>query len=337
MHPKNTSTGIYNELWHGEPAIRMCAGGYEAWILPQVGANVISLRQWELGADILRTPDNVVSFKARPHVYGIPVLFPPNRIAGGAFTAGGREYRFPLNDSTGKNHTHGFLRNRPWTVESTQVYEEEQVEVVLSFENSPATDFYENYPHAFRCLLTYTLSARGLEQRFWVHNGSSESMPFAVGYHTAFRIPFMQQGKTENCRVIASFGDEWELTSDTLPTGRALALQGEDLLYRSEGVPAAAYALLAHYKAHPIATEKSSFNGCILRDTGLGREVVYEVGEGYTHWMIWNDGGGKGFVCVEPQTWMVNAPHVPLPDAEKGMQLLAPGAVWEEMARIFIR
>ena len=71
------------------------AGDYTATIDLSAGANCIRLRNEKYGAALLReppeNPDN-------PYLYGMPVLFPVNRISGGRFRFQGREYVFPINE-----------------------------------------------------------------------------------------------------------------------------------------------------------------------------------------------------------------------------------------------
>jgi galactose mutarotase-like enzyme len=58
-------------------------GGYRAAIDPLRGANCISLSH-ESGASLLREPpkDGILD---NPYLYGMPILFPVNRISGGSF------------------------------------------------------------------------------------------------------------------------------------------------------------------------------------------------------------------------------------------------------------
>ena len=83
--------------WHGLQAVEFGKGDYEALLIPGFGANLVRLANVRLGVEILRTPaaDEIETFKGRPHVFGLPVLFPPNRIADGTFTFGGRTYHLP--------------------------------------------------------------------------------------------------------------------------------------------------------------------------------------------------------------------------------------------------
>ena len=41
--------------------------------------------------------------------------------------------------------------------------------------------------------------------------------------------------------------------------------------------------------------------------------------------MLWNGGGGQGFICPEPQSWLVDAPNLSLPPQTSGFTALAPG------------
>ena len=47
---------IRNTVWHGYQAVEFEAGGYEAMLIPGVGANLVKLRHRASGIDILRTP-----------------------------------------------------------------------------------------------------------------------------------------------------------------------------------------------------------------------------------------------------------------------------------------
>ena len=73
---------------------------YEALAVPSLGANVLKLTcRHPCGKqiDILRTPSCAQALLNDPYAYGIPVLFPANRIAGGEYSYDGVTYRFPQN------------------------------------------------------------------------------------------------------------------------------------------------------------------------------------------------------------------------------------------------
>lgn len=64
-------------------------GGYTAVFDLDKGANCIRLLH-ESGVRILREQDYPAAAPDNPYLYGMPILFPVNRIAGGAFTFEGR-------------------------------------------------------------------------------------------------------------------------------------------------------------------------------------------------------------------------------------------------------
>ena len=67
--------------------INLSGGGYSAVINLNRGANCISLRH-ESGAVILREPEDP-DVLDNPYLYGMPILFPVNRIDNGCFTVAG--------------------------------------------------------------------------------------------------------------------------------------------------------------------------------------------------------------------------------------------------------
>ncbi len=330
---------VEQTTWQGEPAIRFAAGGYEALMIPGVGANVIELKQVEKGLELLRAPEGVApeAFKVRPQVYGIPVLFPPNRIEDGTFMADGRNYQFTINEIPNNNHIHGFLHRRPWKVTKMDILSEDRVEVEAVFEADASSEFYKEFPHEFEFKLLYTLSEKGLEQKVTIINRSSLPMPMGLGFHTAFKIPFHPEGREEDYRMLASIGDKWELNDRMLPTGRLIEPTELEKGYRQEGVqPVGQVIDKQHFTAQPLRINDREFHGAIIEDRAKAIKLVYECGKGYGHWMLWNSDGQQGFVCPEPQTWAVNAPNIKLPDHVTGFQLLAPGEAWEECCAIYV-
>jgi len=327
---------IEQTTWNGEPAIKFYAGGYEALLLPGIGANLISLKHVEDNLDILRTPEDLATLKARPSVYGIPVLFPPNRIADGKFTIGETTYQFPIN-SGHNNHSHGFLHTRPWTVARLDVLDKDTVEIEMIFHCNSETDFFKYLPHEFTFSLTYRLSPEGLTQIAKVTNHSDRPMPFGLGYHTALKVPFHPDSIGDDYRLWLSVGTRWELNERMLPTGVQLPLSDNDMNFRGNGKRPLGPARDRHYTALPLLIRGSSFHGAKLEDQSKNIRLIYEVGPEYKHWMIWNGSGNEGFVCPEPQTWAINAPNIPMPTELTGAKTLEPGETWEETCRLYIR
>ena len=79
--------------------IELCGGGYTARISLSRGANCISLRHSATGARILREPPDPMRLD-NPYLYGMPLLFPVNRISGGRFVLRGGSMSFPSTSRT---------------------------------------------------------------------------------------------------------------------------------------------------------------------------------------------------------------------------------------------
>lgn len=73
-----------------------------------------------------------------------------------------------------------------------------------------------------------------------------------------------------------------------------------------------------------------------LTDHRLGARLVYDVGLKYKTWMIYNNFGNGSFICLEPQTSVVNAPNTELTDESSGLITLGPGERWSETSRFYL-
>ena len=149
------------ELFGGGTLLTVSLGGYTMKIVPEIGGQVISLEKE--GIHALHEPESFEALKKSPTSYGLPVLFPPNRIDGGAFTAGGKTYHFPINEPARGNSLHGFLHNRSWKVEKV-TETEEKATVTLLFVGDETTDFYNVFPVLFEVRQTLELTKDGLTQ-----------------------------------------------------------------------------------------------------------------------------------------------------------------------------
>ncbi|TCL76385.1 aldose 1-epimerase [Hydrogenispora ethanolica] len=330
--------GIERSVWQGEPVVRLRAGGYEAVLVPGVGAQIIELRELRRGLELLRPPVAVdlEAFKARPQIYGLPLLFPPNRIEDGKLPIAGRAVELPVNDAKGHNHIHGFLRTRPWQLTRAEIAGD-AVEAEAVFRGDGATDSYAAYLNQFEFKQEYVLSGAGLRQRLTVTNRAAVALPLGVGFHTAFRVPFHPESSAADCRLLVSVGRGWELTERILPTGKLLPLNEHDRAYRSGGAPLQGTPISGHFTAEELTVDGRPFHGAIIEDRSKGLRVVYTVDRQYRHWMLWNDDGASGFFCPEPQTWAINAPNLDLAPELTGYQELQPGASWTAESAIAVR
>lgn len=336
---KNQSAWIEEELWKGHKSIRFSAGGYEALMIPDVGANVVELKDTIRGLSLLRSPNDNLDFKAfkdRPQVYGLPVLFPPNRIEDGTFKIGERVYKFPINEPKNNNYIHGFIKNDKWKVVRKEIIDEKKVEIEAVFNFNEKHEFYKYFSHEFQFKLVYNLSNEGLTQTTSVINLSNEKMPIGIGFHTAFNVPFHPGSKDEDYRVIASVDKRWEQDERNLPTGKILDLTEDEKQYVNKGRNPLGYKIEAHYTLKNISINGKEFNGAIIEDTAKGIRLIYEMGKDYKHMVIWNDMGDKHYVCLEPQTCVINAANINLENNITGFKTLLPNETWSEVCMIHV-
>ncbi|MFD0712344.1 aldose 1-epimerase [Paenibacillus sp. GCM10027626] len=324
----------YKGEYQGENAIWLKAGRYEAAILPEIGGNLIAFRDVENGYRFLHEPtlEEMPSFKERPIIHGIPVLFPPNRYEDGQFPWNGKTYQFPINEEKTGNHLHGFVANTPWSVESFGQTEAESF-VTVAVNVDERHEVYTYLPHKFTIRLRYALSADGLSQQVFIRNNGEDAMPCLLAFHTAVNAPFVSNGDAKDYRVKLTIGKRWELNERMLPTGNYLPLASEEEQLRGEGV----YPFYAAMDNHYTAVAQNGRNRMELTDTKHGVTLVYDVGTSYKQWMIWNNFATEGFFCPEPQINLVNAPKAGQPAEEVGLFSLEPGEIWEETGRFYVK
>ena len=299
----------------GETLLKIETPDWRAELVLSLGANLTRLTHLASGLDILRFPPSMAELREKPEVWGIPALFPPNRIDAGRFAMDGRSYAFPVNDVERGNHMHGFLSRRPWELGTAR-----ESSVTALFRHGPERDSFAYFPHKFRFELSYEFAPNLVTQRAKVVNLGPEPMPFGLGFHTAFRLPFgpATPEALAQCNVkVAMERRSWEVSDRILPTGASLPLP-PDQDWPGEGVNPSGKAISLHA---PAAAGRSA----ILESPADRARVVYTVDDAFGHWMLWNHGGGKAFFCPEPMTWMVDAPNLKLPPAVTGLRSLGPG------------
>ncbi|AJS58421.1 aldose 1-epimerase [Paenibacillus sp. IHBB 10380] len=319
--------------FQGETAIWLTHGRYEAAVLPEMGANLILFRDKEKGYHFLREPkaEEMDDFKASPGIYGIPVLFPPNRYEDGKFPWDGQVYQLPVNEPVTGNHLHGYMHTLPWTVERYTSDVLESV-VILSQRVSEGHLYKQYFPFDFTIRLRYTLSDAGLQQQVTVINEGTQRMPNLIAFHTAIHAPFAPDSKASDYRVKITIGERVELNERNLPTGQFQPLSPDEVLMKGDGVNPYFAGMDNHYTAMP----QNGRNHMELTDTRTGDKLIYDVGTSYKYWMIWNNGANGRYFCPEPQMNLVNAPNISGKDAEEiGLIGIEPGEIWEQTSRLY--
>lgn len=298
--------------------INLKSGGYKAKINPIRGANCISLTNEEWGAKILREPKS--EKPDNPYLYGMPILFPANRISGGKFLFEGREYNFPINEEKTNCSLHGVLHELPFEV----------IELKSDFAKLKFASKYLDFPHEFSVEISYSLSEGGLTMVTKITNFSHENMPCFLGFHTTFNIPFVKGSAAENIRIYGESSSEIERDKNYLPTGKLLPFgEFERKINSGELMP-----FETCFSKHCPSAKGGKIE---IRDLSKKVKIVYENDEKFGYRLFYN-GNGDEYVCLEPMNCAVDAPNAPY-DKDKMPRLFSfiPGGKSEEyVSRIYL-
>ncbi len=319
------------EKWSGHDALRLTGFGYETLLVPDLGANTVQLtyREGNTLLNILRNPGSDRDLLLNPYEYGVPVLFPPNRLSGAGYSWDGVDYRFPVN-SPGQMHIHGVLHGRPWPVADCGA-DEHKAWARLALDTDKDAALRSHFPVPMEIVLEIELTKDGLGHRFTVNNnGDRHEIPVALAYHTAFSVAF--GGDAGSVRLHVPIEQRGVGHADTmLPTGQFQALDGYEKQIASEE---GADPLLKEFDGIFLASTDD--HEAVLRDRDTGWEVVYRADPVHRYWLIWNKTAEDGFVCVEPQTWLSNAINSPDP-VERHTAFVPPRGSWSTLCTIGAR
>ena len=271
-------------------------------------------------SSVVRKSDNVEHmWQADPDVWGYhaPILFPhAGRVLDNTIEAKGGTY------TSGQ---HGFAR----LMEHKLVYCN-NTEVALELTSSPET--LEKWPYEFRLLSTFTLEGDTLHHKLTVENHDGEKMPFGIGYHPAFALPFDDKHDSST---------DYELRFDKIESPICLKTPGG--LVSGEG-----YYLGHNIQAIPIDDQlfandshcmvglQSNTLGIYEKDTG--RAVVCRISS-FPQTLIWSKAGKPHFVCIEPWNSLPSPANGSTKWEEKpAAAILAPGESWSTcMSTSFVR
>ncbi|HEY7314389.1 MAG TPA: aldose 1-epimerase [Gemmataceae bacterium] len=257
----------------------------------------------------------------RPTRSGIPVLFPfPNRIRDGRFTWHGRTYQLPQDDPAKKNAIHGFACRHPWRVESIGA-DETCAWITGVFRCSQdGPDSRALWPADHEIQLTYRLGAGSLRIEAEVHNPDRVPLPFGLGYHPYFRMPFASSGTADDCLLTVPARSFWKL-EESLPTGERLPVDASCDLnnprrFRDLNVDTVLTDLPAASGAMP---ERAAIQGV------PGATLHLHAGPEFRDLVVFTPPHRQAF-CVEPYTCTSDAINLQARGIESGWQVLPPGA-----------
>lgn len=299
--------------------------GNRAEIWPGLGFNCFRWQAADGGgvSEILFTDPATFFSGEKPTRSGIPVLFPfPNRLRDGRFHFLGRDYQLPLNDPAGKNAIHGFACRRPWRILKTGTTDDSAWVTGIFQRSLDATDAIALWPAEYGLELTITLENRCLRLTARVINYDDIPLPFGLGYHPYFAMPFSPAVSPRDCTIEVPARSYWVL-EETLPTG--------DLRPVEDRLDLNAPRSFANLQVDDILTN--------LPDAPAGAELVkrarVEGGRAMEMWcspsfreiVVFTPPHRRAF-SVEPYTCTTDAMNLQARGLDAGWQVLAPLGEW---------
>jgi aldose 1-epimerase len=301
--------------------------GSRAEVWPALGFNCFHWRVPQAGRalDLLYADPNLFT-GGRPTRSGIPILFPfPNRIRGGRFTWAGKDYQLPANDPVQKNAIHGFACRKPWRVVG-QGADANSAWVTGAFRGSlDAPDSVDLWPEDYAIEVTYRLGTGSLRVEARVSSPGPGPLPFGLGYHPYFRVPFTPEGKAEDCTVSVPARSFWAL-EESLPTGERRPVDAARDLNR----PRRYGDLQLDDVLTDLPPAPPGPGGLLERATVEGAPgIVLRLlcSEGFREMVVFTPPHREAF-CAEPYTSTTDAVNLQQRGVDAGWLVLPPGGEW---------
>ena len=275
------------------------------------GAQIVSL---------LRKCDGVEHmWQADPAVWGYhsPILFPhAGKVVDNIIEAKGGRY---------ESGQHGLAR-----LMEHDFVDQTQDTIVLELCSSEET--LKRFPYEFRLQSTFTIEGDTVHHTLSVENLDEEKLPFGIGFHPAFALPFDDKHTATDYEL--RFSEmESPLCLGCLPKG----LIHGDCYYLGTNLQSIPIdeKLFAN-DSHCMVNLRSRTLG--LYEKGTGRGVVCDISD-FPYTLIWSKPGMPRFVCIEP--WQ----SLPSPEngtsdwnAKPAAAILLPGEVYSTtMSTSFVR
>ena len=254
-----------------------------------------------------------------PDVWGFhaPVLFPHcGKVVDGIIEARGQRCESPI---------HGFVRFM-----EHELVEHTDGTIVLELCGSGET--WKYFPYQFRLRSIFTIEHETLHHTLSVENLDEVDMPFGIGYHPGFAVPFDQNHRAQDYEL--RFSEmESPICVNNMPDG----LTHEDHYYfptniRSIDVDEKLFA----NGSHCMINLKSSTLGLYEKDSN--RAVVCNIAD-FPYTLLWSKSGTPRFVCIEPWHGLPSYANGSSKWEEKAhAAILKPGESWHTtMDTSFVR
>ncbi len=306
---------------HSVYTLRDHLSGSTASVIPSVGFNLFDLRLPLAGRvrSIIATAPGWEEHPERPTRQGIPVLFPfPNRIRDGRYTWAETSYNLPCNKPP--HAIHGFAVEAPWQ-DVHALADEAGASISGRFWlGRDASDKRALWPSDAVLILRYILAENALNLEAVIENPGKAVLPWGLGLHAYFHLPFDAQGDTARTRIVIPARSYWEL-EEALPTGKVLPLEKHKNY--SDGV--SREGLSADDLLTDLTPDSDSWTTCCLRDENLGAEVRLRSDALTREIVVFTPPTDSRVIAVEPYTQATDAINLESQGLKAGLQTLNPG------------
>jgi aldose 1-epimerase len=300
--------------------------GAEVW--PALGFNCYRWQAaWQGQVLDLLYADPRMFAGARATRSGIPILFPfPNRIREGRFSWQGQSFELPRNDPAQANAIHGFAPFQPWRVVD---YGADAASAWVTGEFQGSADPPERcdcWPADYRLRITHRLTDRGLRLEAVVVNPDRVPLPFGLGYHPYFRLPFLPGRSEQDYWVDCAAGQLWPLENN-LPTGAPVPVPpAQDLRKGRWCAGLGLDDLYTSLEGSPDRTGLCRRAGLRQASDGVGLEVW--TSPAFREMVLFTPPHRQA-ICLEPYTCATDALNLQARGLDAGLIVLEPGAQWQ--------
>ncbi len=249
--------------------------------------------------------------------YHAPILFPhAGKVVDNIIEAKGGKY---------ESGQHGFAR-----LMEHDFVDQTADTIVLELCSSPET--LEKFPYEFRLVSTFTLENDTLHHTLTVENLDTDKLPFGIGYHPAFTVPFDDKHVATDYEL--RFSDmESPICINNLPHG----LIHGDIYHLGANIQSIPVdGNLFANDSHCMVNLKSSTLG--IYEKGTGRAVVCDIRE-FPYTLLWSKPGMPQFICIEPWHSLPSPENGSTKWEEKpAAAVLNPGEAWScTLSTSFVR
>lgn len=188
------------------------------------------------------------------------------------------EGKYTLNGKTYTSGNHGFARHA-WF----ELVETTNETVVLSLKNNPKLKA-ESYPFDFELRIQYQLTNKKLMIQYQIRNLDSCELPFEIGMHPAFNVPFTDSFTYEDYSLV--FEHQERSTAQT-KSDQPYLLDGNVIDLRRDPFQYSKALFFKNLKSnYVLLTDKTH-----VLEIGIGK--MEQVG-------IWRPSNTAPMICIEP-------------------------------------